>query len=524
MKYHLVSLLLFVLLVSFYIQMAYPTSNSVTNSKDLTFSLDQKEYYFKTGENAILELHVTNTYNTTLDGSLIYTITKSINQANFQYSNSNTQTTPLSIGKENRTIHLNFGTSNTPAILSVNLKFSYTVEKTKEVILNDILIHFVDNNSQKNDQQNSVSSSSQESQQPQQQDSLAAQEQKMQDMINQMNGNNQQQTQNSQQALENNQMAQDSSALKQEMQKQLQEQQQMKDEFQKQIAQNADFQKEHQKLLDMGYNMTNADLNPTSNNSGEFKLDYKKQNGEKASLQGQMQDGKMQNLQENTAEKRQQILDQLQQSKKFQKYQKQLQQQEFKQQNMDISQEDNKTDVQLNYLDANNETAKITAQIINDNVQNVKIETNTKKETKKYWWFLIVLLLLGIFEYYLHMRVKKKQASQEVIIAKKIEKPFDYKAEARSLIKKSLELFDKKEYKEAYGTAGQALRIYLSYKNKLNKETTNDEIIRYLVTHKKEFKEAKTCFDLCSLVEFAKYQANKKDFDKIIHSAKKIIE
>jgi hypothetical protein len=31
-------------------------------------------------------------------------------------------------------------------------------------------------------------------------------------------------------------------------------------------------------------------------------------------------------------------------------------------------------------------------------------------------------------------------------------------------------------------------------------------------------------FNMCSLVEFAKYQANKKDFDRIIHYAKKVID
>jgi len=68
------------------------------------------------------------------------------------------------------------------------------------------------------------------------------------------------------------------------------------------------------------------------------------------------------------------------------------------------------------------------------------------------------------------------------------------------------------------------LRLFLSYENRLNKEITNDEIINFLREHKKEYKEAKECFDLCSLVEFAKYKANKEDFDRIIEKAKKIIE
>ena len=91
------------------------------------------------------------------------------------------------------------------------------------------------------------------------------------------------------------------------------------------------------------------------------------------------------------------------------------------------------------------------------------------------------------------------------------------------MLEKSKEQFDLKEYKDAYGTAGQALRIFLSYENKLNKEITNDEIINYLRNHKKSYKEIKECFDLCSLVEFAKYEANNKDFEKIVKMVKKVI-
>ena len=68
------------------------------------------------------------------------------------------------------------------------------------------------------------------------------------------------------------------------------------------------------------------------------------------------------------------------------------------------------------------------------------------------------------------------------------------------------------------------MRLFLSYENELNKEITNDEIINYLMNHKQKYEEAKECFDLCSLVEFAKYEINKEDFDRIIRYVKKVID
>jgi hypothetical protein len=486
---------------------------SLFNSKDLTLSLDQKEYYFKTGENAVISLNADNTYGDTIDGFLSYTITQSLQQGSFQYSSSSTKSTSFSIEDGESTIPLNFGASDTPITLSVNMKFSYTKDKEREVVIEGLKIYFVSEDSQKNNQQNKVSSSSQEAQASQQQnDPLTEQEQRMQ------------QNQNTQQSLQNNQMNQDSSALKEQMQKQLQEQQQMKDEFQKQLAQNEEFQQEHQSLLSQGYNPVSANLNPTSNNTGSFELNYENQNGEQASLKGQMENGDMQSMQKDTAESRQQMLDQLQQNKEFQKYQKQLQDQGFKQQNAEFSQQENKTSVQLNYINKNNETAMIKADILNNTVKNIELVNNTKKNNKNYWWILLVLSLCTLLGYFAYKKFSAKAQKNPIAEDKAAEKYFDYKAEALSMLEKAKKLFDENKYKDAYGLSGQALRLYLSYENNLKKEVTNDEIAAYLRKHNKASKEAKECFDLCSLVEFAKYQANKEDFDKIMGYATKVIK
>ena len=497
----------------------------LVSAKDITLSLDQSEYYFKTGEDSIINLQSENTYNEQINGMLSYTITQSINQGNFQYSSSNTKSTSFSVDKGETQVPISFGTSDTPMTLDIGLQFSYTKDESRVVNLDNIKIHFVNDESQKNNQQNQVSSSSQEATQStqQQNDPFAQQEQRMQQMMDQMFGNQQQQqTQSAEQRLQNNQLSQDSSALKQQMAKQIQEQQQMKEEFQKELAQNQDFQKEHQELLNQGYNLTNANFNPSSNNTGDFELEYQKPSGEQASLQGQMNDGEMQNLQKDTAESRQQMLDKLQENKKFQEYQKQLQEQGYSQQDMQFSQEQNQTNVKLNYLNQNNETASITAEIINNTVENVELK-NGEKEKKNYWWIIPILILLALLAYFAYKKFHRKQEAEKPIVEKKIEKPYDYKKESLKLLEKSKKQFASKEYKDAYGTAGQALRLFLSYENKLNKEITNDEIIDYLRKDKKSYKEAKECFDLCSLVEFAKYEANKKDFDKIVFKIRTIV-
>jgi len=498
-------------------------SASLFSSGDITFSVDQKDYYFKTGENAIIPLNIENTYGKQIDGLLTYTYTQEINQGGMHMSSSNSQSTSFSANDGETIQALNFGTSDNPSELDINLKFVYTEKESRVVNLDGLKIHFVSDENQKQNQQNQQSSSSEkytESQQTQNsgQDPFS----QMQQQLNQMRNNNQQ-PQNAQQALQNNQLSQDSSALKQQMEKQMKEQEAMKQEFQKQLAQNQDFQKEHQELLNKGYNLTNADVNPSSNNTGDFELNYQNKDGNQASLKGHMDNGKMQSLQKDTPESRQKTLNQLQQNKQFQEYQKQLQKQGYSKQNTEVSQEQDKTNVKVNYANQNNETANISADIVNNTVQNVELQ-KTEKDKQNYWWILLVLLLLAVFGYFAYKKLNNKPHQETDVIEKKKEKPFDYKSESIKLLEESKKLFGQKQYKEAYGTAGQALRLFLSYENKLNKEITNDEIINYLRYHKKEYKEAKECFDLCSLVEFAKYQANKKDFDKIIEYTTKIIK
>ncbi len=496
---------------------------SLFSSEDITFSVSQKDYYFKTGENAIIPLNIENTYKKQINGMLTYTYAQVINQGGIHLSSSNSQSTSLSVKDGETTQGLNFGTSNSPSELDISLKFVYTEKESRVVNLNEIKIHFVSDENQKQNQQNKQSSSSEEYTQSQQsQNSGQDPFSQMQQKINQMINNNQQ-SQNSQQALQNNQMAQDSSALKKQMENQIKEQQTMKQEFQKQLSQNQDFQKEHQELLNQGYNLTDANLNPSSNDTGDFELKYQKPNGEQASLKGHMDSGEMQGLQKDTPESRQEMLSKLQRNKQFQEYQKQLQKQGYSAQNIEVFQEQEKTNVKVNYKNKNNETATITADIVNKTVQNIELQ-KSEKEKQKYWWIILILLLLAVLGYFAYKRFNKKSFSNVNVTKKIIEKPFDYKKESVKLLEKSKKLFDKKEYKDAYGTAGQALRLFLSYENKLNKEITNDEIIDSLRNHKQGYKEVKECFDICSLVEFAKYKANKKDFDKIIKHAKKVID
>jgi len=184
-----------------------------------------------------------------------------------------------------------------------------------------------------------------------------------------------------------------------------------------------------------------------------------------------------------------------------------------------VNQVANTTEIEIEYNDAQKLTASINALIENETVE----EVNLKKNDEDYMlWSMLLLLaiLLIILAIVYYTYLKKKEHIQQ-----SIPKPraFDYRKAALSLLKESRELFQKKQEKDAYGKAGEAIRLYLSHKLDLQKELTNTELIDHLKKEKRPYKDTQKCLNMTMLVEFARYQANMKDFNQIITLAEKII-
>ncbi len=494
---------------------------------NIIFSIPQKDYYFLVGEQAYIPLNIANLYNNDINGILGYTITQETNSGSVHFSSSNTKSTNLQVSTGNSTVNLGFGSSDKPETLSVSLNFNYDNNGSKVVSLGDVAIHFVENESDKQNQANPMQNSSQEASTTQQttdpfaqqEQQMAQQEQQMQQLINQQSS-----VQNPQQATQNNQLDQDASALKEQMQKQVQQQQQMQQQFQQQIATNQDFQKANHELSDLGYNLTSISTNPSSNNTGTFTASYDKQNGDKASIQGEMNNGTMKNLQTDTAEDRQKMRDLLSKNKEFQNYLKQLQDDGFKEVNSTFSWEKNTTSLQIQYENSKNETAQINARFVNGSVENVELARD--QERNLYPLYLIGFLIFLVLAYLVYNKYSGKK-EQKTLVGENIrlqEENFDFREEAGKLVEKAVSLYEEKQFKDAYGTAARALRLYLSCKYGLKKEVTNSELINYLKSKGVEYEKLDKCLQLSSLVEFAKHMPDDCEFEEMIKIIKNTIK
>ena len=380
---------------------------------NITMGLNQTDYYFNLGQNAVIPLKINSSYPYPVDAILSYTVTQKINQPGFHFESSNSKSATITVEPNSSIEALNFGASNTPStlILSISLIYNNT-----ESDLNNIKIHFVGNGTaQQTSPATSIIKKLQKSQQP------------------------------TPQNVENNQMPEDTSALKKQIQEQLNKENRVRQEIKQRLMNSSVFRKLNRNMSARGYNLSKISVNP----NGSFNLLYNKSIGS------------------------------------------------------------------LNISGAVRNNSVIIHKQQKVNKQHKVKQTIKPKHTNlmPLLW-LIAVVVIGALIFFFN---QPKRPVKE----KKVERTFDYKHEAERMLAVAESMFNAGRFKEAYGKANQAVRFYYGYKYNL-KETTNDELLEFL-KGRTDIKELKEMFDLCSLVEFAKYKPNKKDFFRILEIARKEI-
>ncbi len=497
MRYHIIIFAAFVFAsFLFTAQTAY--------AADITISVNQTEYYFKTGETATIKFETDNTYKKDINGMLTYTTTQQTIQQGYQFSSSNTQSQTAKIKEKLGELILDFGTSDSPSTITASITYTYTEKDQREIVLDDIKIHFVADDSQKNNQENKKESSSQKTaQQPQQ--SKQNPQQKQQPSKTQQQKN----------AVQNNQMNQDAGALKQEMQRQREEYAQMQQQIADQLGKDPEVSKAHQEMIDQGYNMTSFEIEPETNNTGNFKMNYQRADGETGTVSGRLQNNTVEELSKESSAEQKQMQQQMMQDPRFQNLSKQLEQEGYNHTGFEKTSEGNVTQMTAQFQGPDGQTANITAQFQNSTITKVEMK---KKETGKSRSWLVaaiaILMLAALTGYYLYRKYfsdKKADGNGD----EKKEKPIDYKKESKRLLEEAKRLFAAGHEKDAYELAGRALRFYHTHNLNHRKELTNTKTINVLKENKQPYRDTQKCLNMCGMVEFAKYKANKKDFHEI---------
>lgn len=312
--------------------------------------------------------------------------------------------------------------------------------------------------------------------------------------------------------MQNNQLSQDAKAIKNQMQEQLEEQKQMEEELRKAVEDSQEFQDMKKQLEEQGYQQKSSSMNPSANQTGEFSYEFEKE-GDKAEVSGSMQDGEIQEMEMQSTETQEKLQEMLEQDPRFQEYEKELLESGYNRTEFSYEQNPEDISAQMQYMDSENNTATITAEFRNETITDVELE----QENNNRWWIFFIIAAAALALFFL-TRKKQEQAVDEVV-----PEVFDYRGEALKMLGEAKALFSRQLYKDAYGLASEALRLYHSYEHGDGREMTATDTIRLLKMQEVPHENTQKCLNLCSMVEFAKYKPNAKDFNAIISYAKKEI-
>ncbi|HID19547.1 MAG TPA: hypothetical protein EYP28_01195 [Methanophagales archaeon] len=270
-----------------------------------------------------------------------------------------------------------------------------------------------------------------------------------------------------------------------------------------------------------------------------FSSGQQQQSGSQQGLQKRVDNNQLnQNMEqlkkemETEMQKQQELEEQIQQelakNPEFQKYAEQLTNAGFNSTQPSfnpISQ--NHTEITVPYRNESAEK-RITADYVNGTIQNVTLESRVeqkKEEGNILWWLLLLIpIAVVVIGWFIYDRYIKKAARQEPlpVLSKQ---SVDYVTEARRMVEEAEGLFRNGREKDAYEKVSHALRFYFAQKFGIKKELLNTELITILSGKEdtNTYSNVKECLDMCGMVEFAKYKANKDDFGKIVTMAKAII-
>ena len=261
--------------------------------------------------------------------------------------------------------------------------------------------------------------------------------------------------------ITNNQISQNGGKLKKELEKEMQQQKEQEEQIRKELAKNPDFVKYDKQLRNAGFNQTPASFNLVSQNHTQVTIPYRN---------------------ESTGAER-----------------------------------------------------RIKADYINGTIQNVTLETvpeqkHKEERSSRPWWLLLLIPLMGViatgwFIFDKYLKKARRKEIQPQPIAVESAQSVDYVREARRIIKEAEHLFRNGREKDAYEKISKAIRFYFSHKLGIKRELLNSELMNALKgrTDTETYSKVNKCLDLCGMVEFAKYRANREDFDKIVAMAKGLI-
>jgi len=490
-------------------------------SGTITFTAGQKEYYFVVNTPAVIPLSATSSYPQEIPGTIQLSTDEQLQQPGIVMVSTRNRVIPYTIEPGDSYVNLSAGTSGQPTDYKVHLTFDYTDSSPKEVTLPEIIIHFVADPSQAQNSPSPVSSSTGAGTGNVPSSSSVH--------ISQQTVSPQQQASNdgsTQSALQNNQMQQDANALKNQMEQEKAKRDVLQSEFEKKLLGNPLVQDVNATLGADSYSRQALDTQPISNDTGTYSMTYRNDAGTQVTVSGSMVAGEVPSAleQSNTTFN---TTPALETNATFRAFDQSLAGQGL----VRTETRDNRTltdaVINLTYTNPDGRKAFVNATVNGGVLTGLSLAT--EPETSPLPLILAVVVTIAVVAgigWLVYRRYSRRKTRSEENPAESVahRQPFDHRQAAQQILALAETAFREQNYPAAYGYAGQALRLFLSYEHGARYEMTNGELLAYLRVQGKEIDGIPERLARCSEVEFAKGGPDEAEFSAMIGKIRKIIE
>lgn len=488
---------------------------------EITLSSDRNEYYIPLGEVAEIPLTAISSYDRAIEGTFRFTTVEQLQNAGMVMMSTQNQaySHPLKPGVSN--LSFSAGASDVEKSMRVQVSYDYSDPSQVQVTLPEIVIHFVAQPPPSGGTQSPVTStSSPGSGNVPATSSL---------QIIQQSVNVQQQpgrSGNLQQVISNNQMHQDANALKEQLQKEAARKEQDKTRFDENLDSDPLMKSINESMAADGFFRTSRVTNPESGESGSFETEYQNSAGESASVAGNMEKGVIPSLTV-TSTASLNVTAPLESNTTYQSMTQKLRDQGFSRNLIHLNISAGGATINLTYQNVQGKRVFINATSEQGNLTWLTMETEPEAQADYLPVIAICILgaviVIGVWIIIRRYRRHGKQVAGLPIHPATPLEPFDHRKAALDLLALAESAFREKRFTDAYGMAGQALRLFLSWEYGARHEMTNEEMIAFLRLRNRDFRQVESVLDRCSDIEFAKGAIDEGEFFSLLEYIRGLI-
>ena len=432
----------------------------------ITLSTGQSDYAVLVGEEAAFPIAVENTFGADVTGVLARNV-RFVPEGGEAATHS--QSRAITLFSDTREITVSAGPTVMPGTFFFDIAFEYGNAPRTRVVLPEIRVHVAGSAAEEEGEQGpQVSSASTEA----------------------GSGGAQEGTSSTRQP---GQIMQDTGSLREQAAREQDRMQALRSGLLAGLDDDPPVREIHAVLTSRGYTRVAATINPVDEATGSFSFEYRNGAGDTVRAEGAVVNGSAAYAAYAT-EKSLVVPDAVTANETYKRYAGELADAGFFPATSSMNATASASSVGVGFIDGQNRTARIVATLSGGEVRSVDIEEPSDLLPLAGAGALCIILLIA----YLVRRGAPKAPEPPVTPI-----PADPRGEALRLLAAARDEFDRGERKGAYGTAGRALRSYVSSVYGTGAELADGDVLRLLEESGRETGAASSLLGRCAAVSYA---------------------